>query len=264
MAEVTTSDGVRIHYRIDGRGDGPPLVFSNSLGTDLGMWDDQADEAEGLGFRVIRYDQRGHGKSEAPRGDYTLKRLADDVIDLLDALEIEKTAFCGLSMGGMTGMHLAKRHGHRFSRVALCNTSAWMPPPENWNTRIKAVNEGGMEAVVERILGIWFTPAFRERAPAAVERIRAMILSNDPVGYVGCCAAVRDMDERNQLGTIEEPVFVVIGAHDPSTTPEAGQYIVARIPGAQKVVLDCAHLSNIERRDDFNRIVLGFLAGGHQ
>jgi 3-oxoadipate enol-lactonase len=262
MAETPTRDDVLIHYEIEGRADGPPLIFSNSLGTDLRMWDGQAKEAAGRGFRVIRYDQRGHGKSAAPEGDYTLSRLGEDVIDLLDALEIERAAFCGLSMGGMTGMWLAKHRPRRFSLFALCNTSTRMPPVENWNARIKAVREGGMEAVVDRVLGLWFTPEFAKRAPAEVDRIRSIFLATDPGGYVGCCAAVRDMDERDRLGTIEAPVFVVIGAHDPSTTPEMGQYIVEHIPGAQKAVLDSAHLSNIERPDDFNRIVLGFLAGG--
>ncbi len=264
MAEVKTGDGVRIHYEIEGRDDGPPLLFSNSLGTNLHMWDEQAKHAVGLGFRVIRYDQRGHGKSAAPEGDYTLKRLADDVVDLLDALDIEKAAFCGLSMGAMTGMHLGKRHPTRFSRLALCNTAAYMPPRENWDLRIKTVNEAGLEAIVDRILGLWFTPEFSERAPTEVDRIRTMFLANESGGYNGCCAAVRDMDERSQLGTIEAPALVVIGAHDPSTTPEAGRYIVQHIPGAQKAVLDSAHLSNIERLEDFNRIVLGFLAGGHR
>ncbi len=123
MAEATTGDGVRIHYEVGGRADGPPLVFSNSLGTNLHMWDGQMEAAAGLGFRVIRYDQRGHGKSEAPSGEYTLARISDDVIDLLDALKIERAAFCGLSMGGMTGMWLGKHRPERFSRLALCNTS---------------------------------------------------------------------------------------------------------------------------------------------
>ena len=130
------------------------------------MWDGQAAEAVGLGFRVIRYDQRGHGKSEAPKGSYTLERLADDVVDLLDALKIDKAAFCGLSMGGMTGIMLAKQHPHRFSRMALCNTAAHMAPREMWDGRIKSVTEGGMEAVVDGVVERWFTPAFREKNPA--------------------------------------------------------------------------------------------------
>jgi len=261
MAEFSTGDGVRIHYEVEGSQYGPPLLFSNSLGTNLHMWDGQVQEALALGFRVIRYDQRGHGKSEAPTGNYMLSRLADDVVDLLDALRIDRTAFCGLSMGGMTGIHLAKRHPPRFSRVALCNTASYMPPRDLWEDRIKSVTEGGMEAVVETVVARWFTPLFREQNPNEVNRIRAQILSTPPEGYIGCCTAIRDMDERDKLGLIEAPALVLIGAHDPATTPERGHYVAERIPGVQKAVLDTAHLSNVERPDDFNRVVLGFLAG---
>src|SRR5688572_609253 len=261
MAEVTTSDGVRIHYETEGRDDGPPLLFSNSLGTKLSMWDNQAEEAAGLGFRAIRYDQRGHGQSEAPDGDYTLERLGQDVLDLLKALKIEQAAFCGLSMGGMTGIWLAMHHPRRFSRMALCNTAVWMPPRDFWDERIRTVLGGGMDAVVDTVLGRWFTERFRESAPDEVERVRAMLLATDPMGYTGCCAAIRDMDLRDRLGLVEAPALVVIGANDPATPPERGQYIVERIPGAQKAVLDTAHLSNIEAPDEFNRTVFGFLAG---
>ena len=262
MAEFSAGDGVRIHYEVEGPKEGPPLLFSNSLGTNLHMWDGQVAEAARLGFRVVRYDQRGHGKSEAPKGDYTLGRLADDIADLLDALKIEKAAFCGISMGGMTGMNLAKRHPPRLSRLALCNTAAHMGPREMWDGRIKSVTDGGMEAVVEGVVERWFTPAFRQKNPDEVKRIRSMILSTAPGGYAGCCAAIRDMDERDKLGLIEAPSLVLIGAHDPATPPEKGDYIVERIPFARKEVLDAAHLSNVERPEDFNRVVLGFLAGG--
>jgi 3-oxoadipate enol-lactonase len=261
MPEFSTRDGAKIHYEMEGEKSGPSLLFSNSLGTNLHMWDGQVAAALELGFRVIRYDQRGHGKSEAPKGSYTLARLADDIVDLLNALKIDKTAFCGLSMGGMTGIHLAKRHPPRFSRLALCNTAAWMPPPDMWDGRIKSVTEGGMEAVVQAVVERWFTPKFRQENPDEVNRIRAQILSTPPVGYIGCCAALRDMDERDKIGLIEAPALVVIGAHDPATTPERGQYIVERIPSVQKAVLDTAHLSNVERPEDFNRVVIGFLAG---
>ncbi len=261
MADFSASDGVRIHYEVEGPAQGPPLVFSNSLGTNLHMWDGQIGEAVGLGFRVIRYDQRGHGKSDAPKGSYTLDRLADDVDDLLKALKIDKVAFCGLSMGGMTAILLAKRHPPRFTRLALCNTAAWMPPPDIWDGRIKAVTEGGMEAVVEAVVARWFTPAFRQENPDEVKRIQAQILSTPPAGYAGCCAALRDMDERDKLGLIEAATLVLIGAHDPATTPERGEYLVKHIPGVQKSVLDAAHLSNVERPAEFNRVVLGFLAG---
>jgi 3-oxoadipate enol-lactonase len=261
MAEFTTSDGIRIRYEIEGREDGPPLIFSNSLGTNLAMWDAQAAEAAGLGFKVIRYDQRGHGGSAAPAGDYNLERLGRDVLEMMDALKLGPSAFCGISMGAMTGIWLAMHHPRRFSRLVLCNTAVWMPPRELWEDRIKAVREGGMEAIAAGVVERWFTRSFRESEPEAVERISAMILATDPAGYAGCCAAVRDMDLRDRLGLIETPTLVVIGEHDPATPPERGQYIVERIPGAQKAVLPSAHLSNIECRDEFNRLVLGFLAG---
>lgn len=264
MGDFTTSDSVRVHYEAEGRADGPPLIFSNSLGTNLSMWDAQAGEAAGLGFRVIRYDQRGHGGSEAPDGDYELPRLGQDVLDLMRALKIEQAAFCGLSMGAMTGIWVAMHHPRRLTRLALCNTAVWMPPRSLWDDRIASVLGGGMEAVVDAVVARWLTPDFRARRPDEIERIRAMILATDPIGYAGCCAAIRDMDLRDRLGLIEAPSLVVIGGEDPATPPERGQYIVERIPGARKTVLQAAHLSNIEAEEEFNRAVLEFLTGNHR
>jgi len=261
MVKVAMGDGVRINVETEGREDGPPLVFSNSLATNFSMWDVQAKEAVGLGFRVIRYDQRGHGASDAPDGDYTLPRLAQDVIDLLDALGIETASFCGLSMGGMTGMHLGKRHPRRFTRIALANTAAAMPGREIWDGRIKSAAENGMAAIADGTIERWFTPAFRAEHPERVAPVRAMILATDPKGYGGCCAAIRDMDERDQLGLIDAPVLVIVGASDPSTPPQRGQYVVERIPGARKAVIESAHLSNIEQPEAFNRLLFGFLTG---
>ncbi len=231
MPEVTTSDGIKIHYEVEGREDGPPLVFSNSLGTNLHMWDGQVEAATARGFRVIRYDQRGHGKSGAPAGDYTMERLGLDVIDLLDALKIDKTAFCGLSMGGMAGIWLAMNHPRRFGRMAHCNTAVWIPPREVWDERIRTVLSDGMKPIADSVIERWFTPAFRQAEPGEMNRIHAMVLATKPAGYAGCCAAIRDMDMRDFLGTVESPSLVVIGAHDPSTPPERGQYIVEHIPG---------------------------------
>ena len=261
MAEFTTSDGVSIHYEIEGREDGPPLIFSNSLGTNLSLWDDQIPEAIYRGFRIIRYDQRGHGRSEAPDGPYSFERLGRDVLDLLDGLDIEKASFCGLSMGGMTGVWLGREHPRRFTRLALCNCAVFMPAKDIWEGRIRTVRQNGMEAIVDQVAERWFTPGFRDSHPEEVERIRAMLLATDPTGYTGCCAAIRDMDYRDRLGLIESPVLVVIGHHDASTTPEQGQVLVDKVPGARKAVLECAHLSNIEARDEFNQTVFGFLAG---
>ncbi len=261
MREVTTSDGVRIHYEIEGRRDGPPLVFSNSLGTNLHLWDAQAAEATRSGFRVVRYDQRGHGKSEAPVGGYTQERLGLDVIDLLDALEMERVAWCGLSMGGMVGIWLARHHPQRFSRMALCNTSSHMPTQQFWNARIQAVAEGGMQAVADAVLERWLTAEFRQSEPGVTGDVREMIVATNPTGYIGCCAAIRDMDFRNLLADIAMNVLVVIGARDPATTPAQGDFIAKTLPGARKTILDGAHLSNIECRDEFNGVVFDFLAG---
>ena len=261
MPIVEASDGAGIHYRTEGRQDDPPIVFSNSLGADLTMWDRQAEEAAGLGFRAIRYDQRGHGRSEAPAGEYSLERLGQDLLDLLDALKLDRVAYCGLSMGAMTGLWLAVNRRRRFERMALCHCAPSMPPRENWQARIKAVEEGGMAAVADTIISRWFTPRFRETNPVEVKRIRGAFLATDPQGYAGCCAAIRDMDLRDRLGLIETPALVVIGAHDPATTPVQGDYLVARIPGAQRVMLDAAHLSNIEQPEAFAQAVFSFLAG---
>ena len=193
MAEFSASDGVTIHYEVEGTQYGPPLVFSNSLGTNLHMWDGQVGEATELGFRVIRYDQRGHGQSAAPKENYSLARLADDLAELLNTLRIEKTAFCGLSMGGMTGIHLGKRHPPRFTRLALCNTAAFMAPREMWDARIKAVTEGGMEAVVDAVVERWFTPSFRQENP---ERGRAHP-RDDPLHRAGRICRLLRRDPRH-------------------------------------------------------------------
>jgi 3-oxoadipate enol-lactonase len=246
---------------VDGPAGGPPLLFSNSLGTNLHLWDAQTEAATRRGFRAVRYDQRGHGGSAAPAGEYTQERLGKDVIDLMDALGIIQTAWCGLSMGGMVGIWLARHHPQRFRRMALCNTSSHMPTREFWNARIAAVKAGGMESIADNVLERWLTTDFRRREPAQAARVRAMIVTTDPVGYVGCCAAIRDMDFREMLEDIRAEALIVIGAHDPATTPAQGELIAERLPGARKAVLQSAHLSNIEQRDAFNRVVLDFLAG---
>jgi 3-oxoadipate enol-lactonase len=159
-------------------------------------------------------------------------------------------------------MCAGKKHPRRFSRMALCNTAAHMAPPEMWDQRIEAVTRKGMAAVADGVVERWFTAAFRSRQPQTVARIREMLIGTNPIGYAGCCGAIRDMDERDFLGTIEASALVVVGAHDPATAPEKGKYIAEHIPGARLETLDCAHLSNVERAEDFNRIVLGFLTNG--
>ncbi len=254
-----TIDGCRIHYRLDGPGDAPVLLLSNSLGTAMGMWDLQLS-AFASRFRVLRYDSRGHGDSDAPAGPYTIERLGQDALDLLDALGIDRAHVCGVSKGGMVGMWLGTRAPDRVGRLALCNTSARMEPASAWDGRIRAVREGGMAAVTDAVLARWFTPAFREARADRVEPVRRMLLATPSEGYAACCAAIRDMDQRETIRAIRAPTLVVVGAHDPSTPPEHGRLVADRIPGARLVTLPAAHLSNIEAASAYNEAVLDFLS----
>lgn len=252
------ADGARLFYRVDGPEDAPVLLLSHSLGTDLAMWDPQAPAFEQR-FRLVRYDSRGHGRSDAPPGPYTIERLGRDALTLLDALGVAKAHFCGLSKGGMVGQWLGANAGGRIERLVLSNTSAWIGAPEVWDQRIETVRAQGMAAIVPGVIDRWFTRAFQERAPDAVARIRDMLLATDPEGYVACCAAVRDMDQRASLGRIRAPTLVVAGLHDQATPPDHGRLIAQGIEGARVVELDAAHLSNIEAEVAFTAAVLDFL-----
>lgn len=258
MPHITTDDGASIWHRLDGPEDRPVLLLSNSLGTELGMWDPQVPALKER-FRVLRYDSRGHGRSDAPPGPYTVERLGRDAVDLLDALGLERVVFCGLSKGGMVGQWLGVNAPGRVERLALCNTSAHTGGPEVWDQRIATVRERGMAAVVPGVIDRWFTRPFQERDREAVSRIGAMLLATDPEGYVACCAAVRDMDQRDAIRAIGAPTLVIAGRHDQATPPEHGRLIAGRIAGARYVDLDAAHLSNIEAEAAFTAAVLDFL-----
>jgi 3-oxoadipate enol-lactonase len=252
-------DGCRLHYRLDGNPAAPALLFSNSLGTTLHMWDDQVPGLEER-FLVVRYDTRGHGASDVPAGPYTIDELGQDALAVLDALDIERADFCGLSLGGMMGQWLGANAPERIRRLIVANTAALMGPRAVWDTRIAAVAEHGMLAVVETVLERWFTPGFRAASEPAVARVRMMLESTDPAGYAGCCAAIRDMDLRPSLAGIRAPSLVILGERDPSTPPPVVEAVAAAIPGARLARLDCAHLSNIECAAEFNELVEGFLS----
>ena len=251
-------EGARFHHRFDGEA-GPVLVLSNSLGTHVGMWDAQA-AAFAARFRVLRYDTRGHGLTAVTDGPYDIERLGRDVIALLDALGIRRAHFCGLSLGGMTGMWLGAHAPERISRLVLCNTSAFMPPPEAWNARIETAKREGMKGLAETVLARWFTEPFRRQSPAAVEAVRQGLLNTPPAGYAACCAAIRDMDQRASIRGITAPTLVIAGSLDPATPPADGRLLAASIPGARYLELEAAHLSNIEQTAAFNEAVLQFLS----
>lgn len=258
MPEITTDDGCRIHYRLDGPDDGPVLLLSNSLGTTLEMWDPQVEVLAGSA-RVLRYDSRGHGRSDAPPGPYTIERLGRDVLALLDALALDRVSFCGLSKGGMVGIWLGIHADRRLQRLVLANTSAHIGAPEVWSQRIATVEAQGMKAIVPGVIERWFTTGFRERSPATVARIAAMLEATSPSGYVACCAAVRDMDQRADLGRIAVPTLVIGGRHDLATPMDQARLIAGRVPGAELVELDAAHLANIEQEAAFTRALAEFL-----
>lgn len=253
---------VSLAYRFDGRDDRPVLVLSNSLGTDMGMWDLQAP-ALSQHFRLLRYDSRGHGASTLAKPGFGIGAMAEDVLGLADRLGIDRFAFCGLSLGGLVGQYLGVRHGDRLTRLALCNTAPALPPPENWEARAKAVREAGMTAIVEMAMQRFFSEGYRAKKEPIAARIRQTFLATDPEGYAGACLAIRDADFHAELGRIRTPTLAIGGALDISTPPAVGaEVIAASIPGAAKVVLEAGHISNVEQPAAFNRALLDFLTAG--
>jgi len=252
------AEGCPIHVEVEGPDRAPVLMLSNSLGTTLHMWDAQVEPLT-KHFRLVRYDRRGHGKSGVPKGPYTMERLGRDVLAVLDGLGIQKINWCGLSMGGMVGQWLGANAPQRIERLILSNTSCYFPDKTAWNDRIKFVREKGLAALAGPNMERWFTKGFRERSPETIARMVEMFVATPLEGYIGCGEAVRDMDHRELLPKIKAPTLVIIGKHDPATTPEAGEYIRSHIPGATHVVLDAAHISNIEQSAAYTSAVLDFL-----
>ena len=236
----------REHFncRMDGPADAPVVVLSNSLGADLTMWEAQMPALTAK-FRVLRYDQRGHGTSTATPaardssklapGAYSIEALGRDVLMLLDALKIPRAHFCGISMGGGTGMWLAANAPERIDRLVLANTAPKFGTPEAWNARIDAVRKGGVDAIADAVLERWFTSAFRARDPDTTARMRKMMVATPVEGYLGCCAAVRDADLRGALASIRSPTLVIVGTHDPANPPAEGRAFAEKIRGARVV-----------------------------
>lgn len=255
---IITGDGCRIAYRFDGPQDAPILLLSNSLGTHMGMWVPQM-EAWTRSFRVLRYDQRGHGASDAPAGGYSIDRLGRDVVELLDALAIDGVDFCGLSLGGIAGQWLGIHEPGRLRRLVLANTSSFMGPPSGWDARIDMVRDQGMAPLAEVSIGRWFTRDFSVAAPEAIVPIAAMLQTTDAQGYAGCCAAIRDMDMRRTASLIELPTLIISGTKDPATPPPHSEALAQAIAGSQLIMLEAAHLSNVEKPEEFIGAVLNFI-----
>ena len=260
MAFVQLADG-ELHYEIEGPAEAPVLVLSNSLGTDLHMWDAQMP-AFTEHFRVLRFDTRGHGQSLVTEGPYSIEQLGRDVLGLLDALHIERAHFCGLSMGGLIGQWLGINAGHRLHKLIVCNTAAKIGDPSVWNPRIETVLRDGPAAMValrDASIARWFTPDYAQAHPDQAKRITDMLAATSPNGYAANCAAVRDADFREQLGAIAVPTLVIAGTEDAVTPPSGSHYIQAHVAGAEYAEFYAAHLSNVQAGDAFSQRVLEFL-----
>jgi 3-oxoadipate enol-lactonase len=253
---------VEVAHTLEGPDDAPVIVFSNSLGTTGLMWDAQAAALSDR-FRVLRYGTRGHGGTPATPGPYTVEELAGDVIALLDRLELERVCFCGLSIGGMTGMWLGVNAPERIERLAICSTAMQLPPAEMWVERAAQVRAEGMESVVDATIERWFTPGFPESSPEAVERIRASFLETDPEGYAGCCEALAEFDMRGQLDAITAPTLLLTGDDDPVGTPERAAAMAEEIEDSRLVVLPQArHLASVEQADAVTRELEQLIGAG--
>ena len=253
-------DKVRLYWRADGDEGKPPLLLLNSLGTDHAMWDAVMPLLM-RDFRVLRMDTRGHGASDAPKGDYTLSMLAQDALAALDAAGVARAHVCGLSMGGMTALELAIEHPERVEKIIGANTSAQMSP-DLMRERAALVRQKGMQAVIDAVLGRFFTQGFRDRKPPLLGSTRATALATDPEGYAACCMAIAGMKIKDKLARVKAPLLVINGAQDVSTPPaEHGERIATAVAGARSVMLDAAHLSAVEQPEAFAGAVLAFLAG---
>ncbi len=250
----------RLNYELVGEPGAPPLLLVGSLGTSMRMWEPQMPAALAH-FRVLRVECRGHGGSEVPPGPYAVDELARDVLALLNSLRIATVSYCGLSLGGMIGMWLAAHSPDRIGRLALCCTSAWLPPPEMWISRAAQVRTHGTASVRDQVVERWFTTAFRERDPATVGQAAEMLAATPAEGYAGCCEAIAALDLRPSLPAIAAPTLVIAGSADPGTPPAHANRIAAGIAGAQLHLVRAAHLANIEAAPAVNSLLMRHLTG---
>ena len=252
-------NGIDVHYEISGSG--PWVTLSHSLACSMGMWDEQMP-ALTRKYKVLRYDTRGHGATEAPQGPYTLEQMADDAHALLRALGIDRTHWVGLSMGGMIGQTFALKYPGVLASLVLADTTSRYPPAAAsvWAERVKAVSEKGMEAVVEGTLARWFTEPFRASHPAVMKRIAGYIRTTPVAGYIGSCQAIPQINLTDRLNEIKCPALIIVGEQDAGTPVELARDIHAALPGSELVIIPSAsHLSNIEQPQAFDAALLGFL-----
>jgi len=244
---------------LEGPGGAPVLVLGNSLGTTREVWEPQA-AVLGERFRLLRFEHRGHGGSPAPPGPYTVGELATDVIRLLDGFGVQTASYCGISLGGMIGMWLAAHAPERIDALALCCTSAYLPPAGFWTGRAVQARAAGMGSLAEQVVGRWFTPAFRTSDPATVARFVATVEGVDPEGYAGCCEAIAAMDQRSSLGRISAPTLVIAGAEDPATPPWHSAQIASAVGRSRlRVIRGGSHMANVSQPGELTAALLAHL-----
>lgn len=248
----------RLHYRIDGSEGAPWLTFCNSLGTDLSMWDGQVAELSG-DYRILRYDRRGHGRSTAADGLYSIDQLGGDVVALWDALKIERTHFCGLSIGGLTGQWLGLNAADRLDKLVVCATAAKIGTAQSWAERIALVQDKGLKALAEGTVARWFTEHFTDSHEEQVKAIIDVFLATTPAGYAGCCNAVANADFRDDLDRIGVPLLAVAGDDDPVCPPADLQHIAGSVADGRFLQVPGRHICNVESAADFTAALGDFL-----
>lgn len=258
MDRLADSNRARISYTVEGPPERPVLLFINSIGTTRDLWLPQVPALVGT-YRVIRYDARGHGSSSAPEGDYSIEQLGRDALAILDAEGARQAHICGISLGGLTAMWLGVNAPDRVSSLILANTAARIGSVQSWTDRMTLVQERGMGSVAEMAIPRWFSPGYRQRHDEVVTQFKTMVETCPTVGYLGCCAALRDEDLREAISKISCPVLVVAGSTDEATPPEGLRFIHEQIAGSKMLTLDAAHLSNVEQSEAFTSAVMGFL-----
>lgn len=251
---------MRTNYKIQGTPNSPVLVFSNSLGCNLDMWDELIPYLLPY-FRILQYDTRGHGASEVTKGPCTIAMLGQDVIDLLDELDIKKVYFCGLSMGGLIGQWLGIHHPERLHKLVISNTDSKIGTVEGWNERIQNITANGMSVIVESTMEKWFTEAYRNEKPSRIAEMTKMFLNNNPEGYTACCAAVRDADFRDELKTITVETLIITGDEDSVTTAAQAEKIQKEIPGAMVKLFHARHLASTELPLQYAETLIDFFVG---
>ena len=247
-----------IFFVAEGNPKHPAIVFSNSLGTDHGMWQAQA-EALANDFYVIRYDTRGHGRSSSPKGPYQLQELGQDVIALLDFLGIAKAHFCGLSMGGVTGQWLGIHASDRIEKLVVANTAAKVGTTDGWLTRAEVVRAEGLNTIADSAASRWFSPAFIETQAPVIAALIANLRIQNTEGYASCCESLAAADLRDQIALISSPTLIIAGLYDPVTTTSDASLMQEKIKHSQLAALPAAHISNIEAQKLFTRTLIDFL-----